>query len=46
MANMVDAIPEMDFLTAMGQVVVLNCQDKVSSPILVISKIRVVVRDG
>ena len=43
---MVDAVPEMDFLTAMSQVVVLNHQDKVSSTVLVTSKIRVAVRDG
>lgn len=43
---MLDAVPETDFLTAMGQVVVLNSQDKVSSTVLVTSKIRVAIRDG
>lgn len=43
---MVDAVPEMGFLTAMGQVVVLNHQNKVPSTIRMMSKIRVAVRDG
>lgn len=43
---MLDAVPEMDFLTGMGQVVVLNYQDKVSSTVLVTGKIRVAIRDG
>lgn len=34
MTDTVDAVPEMDFLTATGQVVVLNHQNKVSSTVL------------
>lgn len=40
MTDTVDAVPEMDFLTATGQVVVLNHQNKVSSTVLMTSQDR------